>query len=149
VYPLLTGINHLAPGINCVLVTVTEWYHAKRPMQLRPFYDCAPRVLIIPDSSTRDLCSGRSRHLVAKRGETGREMAAEFCISVSPLYVKISLTCCNILRHACEGFTCPPKEVVLRIFMALKTPSLSVGFEPANLGSDDKHNNHYTTENDH
>jgi hypothetical protein len=37
---------------------------------------------------------------------------------------------------------------VLRIFIALKNPSLSAGFDNANLGSRDKHVNHYTTEND-
>jgi hypothetical protein len=40
----------------------------------------------------------------------------------------------------------PPKEGVTRIFVALRNPSPSAGFEPANLGSDGKHANHYTTE---
>jgi hypothetical protein len=35
-----------------------------------------------------------------------------------------------------------PKEGVLRIFIALAL----VGFEPANLVSNDKHANHYTTD---
>jgi hypothetical protein len=48
-------------------------------------------------------------HLVAKRRETGREMALEFYISVSLSYLKGSLT-------------------------ALKNPFSSAGFEPANLG---------------
>jgi hypothetical protein len=39
------------------------------------------------------------------------------------------------LRHGTDGFTSPPKEVVLRIFITLKNPSTSVGIEPANLGS--------------
>jgi hypothetical protein len=39
----------------------------------------------------------------------------------------------------------PHKEVVLRIFIALKNPS-SAWFEPANLGSYGKHDNRYTTE---
>jgi len=42
----------------------------------------------------------------------------------------------------------PPKEVVLRIFNALKYPSPSTGFESANLGSNGKHANQYTNEND-
>jgi hypothetical protein len=42
-------------------------------------------VLIIPDSSTRLLCSGYSRYLIAKRGETWREVYVNFaCISVIP-----------------------------------------------------------------
>jgi hypothetical protein len=40
-----------------------------------------------------------------------------------------------------DGFTLPPKEVVQLIFIALKNPSLSAGFEPA-------HDNLYTSEND-
>jgi hypothetical protein len=43
------------------------------------------------------------------------------------------------LRHGNDGFTSPPKEVVLRIFITLKNPSTSVGIEPANLG---EHANH-------
>jgi hypothetical protein len=44
------------------------------------------------------------------------------------------------LRHGTEGFTSPPKEVVLRIFITLKNPSF--GIEPANLGSSGEHANH-------
>jgi hypothetical protein len=39
-------------------------------------------------------------------------------------------------------------DVMLRIFMALENPPSSAGFEPANLGSNGKHDNRYTTEND-
>jgi hypothetical protein len=46
------------------------------------------------------------------------------------------------LRHGTDGFTYPPKEVVLRIFITLKNPSTSVGIEPANLGSSGEHANH-------
>jgi hypothetical protein len=40
------------------------------------------------------------------------------------------------------------KEGVLRTFIALKSPSPSTGFEPANLGSNSKKANHFTTEDD-
>jgi hypothetical protein len=33
-------------------------------------------------------------------------------------------------------------------FISHKSPYLSAGFEPANLRSNGKHDNHYTTEND-
>jgi hypothetical protein len=46
------------------------------------------------------------------------------------------------LRHGTDGFTSPPKEVVLRIFITLKNPSTSVGIEPANLGFSGEHANH-------
>jgi hypothetical protein len=40
-----------------------------------------------------------------------------------------------------DGFTSLPKEIVLMIFIALKNPSSSAGFEPAILGSSGKHDN--------
>jgi hypothetical protein len=58
-----------------------------------------------------------------------------------------SLTRRKISRHGADGFTSPSKEV-LRIFIALKISSSSAGFEPTNLWSSFKHDNHYTTEND-
>ena len=39
------------------------------------------------------------------------------------------------LRHGTDGFTSPPNEGVLRIFFALKNPTASAGFKPANLGT--------------
>jgi hypothetical protein len=86
----------------------------------------------------------QQRYLVAKRRETGREMTTEFYLS----YLKGSLTYRKILRHGADGFTFPPKEIALRIFIVLKNPSLSAGFEPTNLGFNGKHDDHYTTEND-
>jgi hypothetical protein len=52
------------------------------------------------------------------------------------------LTCRKILRHRSDGFTSPPKEGVLRIFIALENPLSTAGFETSNLGSDGKHDNH-------
>jgi hypothetical protein len=46
------------------------------------------------------------------------------------------------LRHGTDGFTSPPKEVMLRIFITLKNPSTSAGIETANLGSSGEHANH-------
>jgi hypothetical protein len=43
------------------------------------------------------------------------------------------------LRHGTDGFTSPPKEGVLWIFFALKNPTASAGFEPANLGTKGQH----------
>jgi hypothetical protein len=56
------------------------------------------------------------------------------------------LTCRKILRHAADGFNFPPKEDVLRIFIALKNPSPSAGIEHANLESNGKHASYCTTE---
>ena len=43
------------------------------------------------------------------------------------------------LRHGTDGFTSPPKEGMLRIFFSLKNPTVSAGFEPANLGTKGHH----------
>ena len=43
------------------------------------------------------------------------------------------------LRHGTDGFTSPPKEGVLKIFSRLKIPTVSAGFEPANLGTKGQH----------
>ena len=43
------------------------------------------------------------------------------------------------LQHGTDGFTSPPKEGVLRMFFALKNPTASAGFEPANLGTKGPH----------
>jgi hypothetical protein len=58
------------------------------------------------------------------------------------------LTCRKILRLGVKGFSSLPKDGVLWIFIALKNSSPSAGFEPANLGSNNKHTYHYTTEDD-
>ena len=43
------------------------------------------------------------------------------------------------LRHEKNDFTSLPKDGVLRIFFALKNPTASAGFEPANLGTKGQH----------
>jgi hypothetical protein len=58
------------------------------------------------------------------------------------------LTCCKTSLHGADGFIFPPKQVVLRIFIAHKNPSLSAGFEPANITPNTKHDKYRTTEND-
>ena len=66
----------------------------------------------------------------------GREMADEFCLKMPDFHVTFrDLLHAVNLRHGADGFTSPPKEGVLRIFFALKNPTASVGFEPANLGT--------------
>jgi hypothetical protein len=41
-----------------------------------------------------------------------------------------------------------PKEVMIRIFIIIKNPSSSTGFEPANLRSNGKHATHLIAEGD-
>jgi hypothetical protein len=58
-------------------------------------------------------------------------------------YLNGSLTCRKILQGA-SGFTSHPKEVVLRIFIALE--NLSAESQTENRGSRGKHTNQYITE---
>ena len=69
-----------------------------------------------------------------------REMADEFCLKIPDFHATFrDLLHAVNLRHGTDGFTSPPKEAVLRIFSALKNPTASVGFEPANLGTKGRH----------
>jgi hypothetical protein len=52
----------------------------------------------------------------------------------------------KIFRHGADGFTSPPKEDRLLIFISLKNPSSSAGVEPANLELSGKQDNHQTIE---
>jgi hypothetical protein len=61
---------------------------------------------------------------------------------------KGSWTLRKVLRYEANGFISPLKEGVLRIFIVLKNLSPSAGFEHAILGSNGKHANLYTTEDD-
>ena len=65
-----------------------------------------------------------------------REIADEFCLKMPDFHLTLwGLLHAVNLRHGTDGFTTPPKECVLRNFFALKNPTASVGFEPANLGT--------------
>ena len=67
-------------------------------------------------------------------------MVDEFCLKMPDFHVtfKDLLHAVNI-RHGTIGFTSLPKEGVLRIFFALKNPTASAGFEPANFGTNGQH----------
>jgi hypothetical protein len=65
----------------------------------------------------------------------------EFSYDVSLSYLEGSLTGHKILQHGTDGFTYPPKEVMLWIFVTLTNPSTLARFEPVNLGSSGKHAN--------
>jgi hypothetical protein len=82
----------------------------------------------------------QQRHLVANQEELGEKwqciLQKKYLFHTS----KGSLTSGKICRHGADG--------TLRIVIAFKNPSLSPGFEPANLGSNCKHANHYITKDD-
>jgi hypothetical protein len=58
----------------------------------------------------------------------------EILVYISSWDFKRSLTCRKILQHGTFGFTSHPKEGVLRIFIAFKTPSPCPGSNPLPLG---------------
>ena len=63
-------------------------------------------------------------------------MADEFCLKIPDFHVTFrDLLHAVNLRHGTNGFTSLLKEGVLRNFFALKNPTTSAGFEPANLGT--------------
>ena len=70
---------------------------------------------------------------------TLEELSSNFAeMMTSTLHFKDLLHAAN-LRHGTDGFTSPPKEGMLRIFFALKNPTASARFEPANLGTKGQH----------
>ena len=67
-------------------------------------------------------------------------MTDEFCLEMPDFHVTFRDLLHDLnLRHGTDGFSSPPKEGVLRIFFALKNPTASIGFEPANLGTKGQH----------
>jgi hypothetical protein len=66
----------------------------------------------------------------------GEEMADSILRTTYDFHVKCTdLLYATKLRHETNGFTSPPKEGMLRIFVARKNPTASAGFEPANSGN--------------
>jgi hypothetical protein len=110
---------------------------------------CVPiSVIITSNSSTSILINHQQRHFVVNHENLARN-DREFCLrSICFRKSRVLLTCRKIVRHGLDGFTSSSREVVLRIFVSLKNTSSSAGFEPAVLGSNGSHSNHYTTEGD-
>jgi hypothetical protein len=76
-------------------------------------------------------------------------MPITFACEASLSYSTEAFTCHKFLRHGTNVLACPPQEILLRIFIALEHSSSSTGFELTNLGSNVKHDNNYTTDNNH
>ena len=97
--------------------------------------------LDVPTFSARCLHVQRRERPLAAEGRTlrGREMFRHVSSRIRfPRNSRDLLHAAN-LRHGTDGFTSPPKEGVLRIFFALKNPTASARFEPANLGTKGQH----------
>jgi hypothetical protein len=67
---------------------------------------------------------------MTKQEKLGEEMGAEFCLQITSFIPQGILTCRKILRHGTADFTSPPKEVMLLIFIALKSSSSLAGLKP-------------------
>jgi hypothetical protein len=83
------------------------------------------------------LATSRLREILAAEvwNYVGREMAGKFSLKMTDFHVAfMDLLHAVNLRHGTYSFTSLLKEGVLRIFFALKNPTASAGFEPANLG---------------
>jgi hypothetical protein len=66
-------------------------------------------------------------------------MSLEFCLNTDLHVTFRDLLHAVKLRHGTDGFTFPPKEGMLRIFLCLKYSTASAGCEPANLGTKSQH----------
>jgi hypothetical protein len=102
---------------------------------------CFSQPLDVPTFPTRYFHVQRRERPLAAEGETlrGREMFRQISSRIRfPLNSRDILHAAN-LRYGTDGFTSRPKEGVLRIFFALKNPTSSARFEPANLGTKSQH----------
>jgi hypothetical protein len=122
--------------VACILIIVTGLHRTKYPINCSHFYYCA---------SPSEYCHSWFMHhssLVAvetPNSKTGRN-SEKWPLNFSYQYLYhtsrdlYNITCRNFLRHRADGFTFPPKQVMLRIFIAFKNPSSSAGFVPQTLG---------------
>jgi hypothetical protein len=87
---------------------------------------------ITPDLSTRARWQPYQQRHLERVG--GMDKAMRILHIQRLWYVSGSFTCHKILRRGTSGFTCHPKESVLRIFVALKNPLPQLGLNPWPLG---------------
>ena len=100
---------------------------------------CFPPPLDIPTTSARCLHVQRRKRPPAAEGETlcWREMFRQISPRIRlPLNSRDLLHAAN-LRHGTYGFTSEGRRA--EDFFALKNPTASAGFEPANLGTKGQH----------
>jgi hypothetical protein len=102
---------------------------------------CFSPPLEVPTFCARCLhVQRRERPPVAEGGTLcGREMFRQISSTIRLPRNSRDLLHATNLRHGTDGFTSLPKEGMLRIFFALKNPTASAGFEPANLGTKGQH----------
>jgi hypothetical protein len=93
---------------------------------------CSPPPLDIPTFSARCLHVQRCKRPLAAEGRTlrGREMFRRISSRIRLPRNSRDLLHAVKLRHGTVGFTSPPKEGVLRIFLPLKIRRLRLGLNP-------------------
>jgi hypothetical protein len=134
---LIFLLSHLWLDLYSLLTTVTGWYRTKRSCNCDQFliysasHLSSNNSLFVHQSSLLWL---QQRHVVAKRRETGREMAFKFWLSVSLAYLKGYLKRRKILRHWADRFTSPLKEVVVCICSSIKIHRSRMGLNPRTMG---------------
>jgi hypothetical protein len=134
---------------NFILQTLTlTGYHRKRPLHCDHFWsNLRPHLssnhMIHPSQLPRN---NPQRHPVAKQKKKWQKNGREFCLRNLFSYLYGFSTCRTILWYGTDALNSLPKQGLLRIFNTIKNPSSSVGFEPANLGSNGNHANHQNTE---
>ena len=102
---------------------------------------CFPPPLDVPTFSARCLHVQRRERPLAAEGElfVGEKCSDKFRLRIRlPRNSRDLLHAAN-LRHVTDGFTSPPKGRRAEDFFALKNPTASAEFEPANLGTKGQH----------
>jgi hypothetical protein len=120
-------ISELRPPTGLLFISQVIYEHGE------PWWnDCVDRgkLLILPPELSGNPTSS---HLVTSRKNGRKEWEFGFP-KYFYSYLQLIFAFRKILRHGAFGFTSPPKEIVLRTFIALKNPSRRPGLNPWTFG---------------
>jgi hypothetical protein len=134
---VITGAWLLLRGgiVQSVWCTATIFWYIVRPRS----------VLIIPDLTTRALWHIPSETASSESEKIWRERAVNFADEISFLYSAWIFNMPWNFTTWDRRLYFPSESSYATDFIALKNPSFSAGFDPANLESNCKHDGHYTT----
>jgi hypothetical protein len=122
---------------NNIIITMAQQPYMGPGLLLPPLFEVTKSCAFVAVGDWWQSWCARQSHLAGSQ-ETWRN--GGYLAYATVLFMPVRFF--YMPRHGTDGFTSPPKEVVLRIFITLKNPSTSVGIEPANLGSSGEHTNH-------
>jgi hypothetical protein len=120
-----------------LLYLFTGWYRTRRPIHCDHYWS-----IMLPHLNFNHSWFTQQSYLPETAEETWREMSVNYSYEY-PFHIVRILTCRKII-HGIISFTSPLKKVVLWICIALKYPLSSAVFEPADLGSNAKHDRHWS-----